>query len=336
MKVQLSSGSFVETSGPRARARVARGIAALLTAPFWLFGLGAPRSADAHALLIAPSPRDQSDAHKDPTGPCGVTRSTTEPVRQLTPGASFNVMWNETVNHPGCFVIDFSAAGDANFQVLATVAHNTSAPTPRPYAQMVTLPAAPCAACTLRVRQIMLSAEPAAGAACPPATLPTGSTYYTCANVVLGTGAVDPGSPDAGVADASAERAGDGAARGGTGGSTGMLGTGGASGPGAPAGTGGAIATGGVAASTGGTGGATSAGAPTGSGGAASGGATGSSAIGADQTAGCACSTVTSKQSSMWTTMALSTVFVLLWLRRRNRRKYKQPNLSLNPLRRIR
>ncbi|MES1165146.1 MAG: SCE4755 family polysaccharide monooxygenase-like protein, partial [Verrucomicrobiota bacterium] len=160
----------------------------------------APGVASGHALLTAPRPRDQSDAHKDPNGPCGVTRTAAQPstMPPLTAGAPLMVTWNETVNHPGCFVVDFSASGDTGWVTLSTTAHKTGT-LPRPYMAMVTLPAAPCTACTLRLRQIMLNAEPAAGAACPPANLASGATYYSCANVVLtGGGAADGGVTDAG------------------------------------------------------------------------------------------------------------------------------------------
>jgi MYXO-CTERM domain-containing protein len=144
-------------------------------------------SASAHAVLTAPLPRDDSDSHKDPNGPCGVGRLESQPVTPLKPGSELTVTWNETVNHPGCFVVDFAAAGDMGWQTLATLPHDATGATPRPYSTMVTLPSAPCSACTLRVRQIMLGEELAPGAVCPPANLGSGLTYYSCANLVLGS-----------------------------------------------------------------------------------------------------------------------------------------------------
>ena len=44
-------------------------------------------SASAHSVLTAPLPRDDSDSHKDPNGPCGVSRVESQPVTPLQPGA---------------------------------------------------------------------------------------------------------------------------------------------------------------------------------------------------------------------------------------------------------
>jgi hypothetical protein len=157
-------------------------------------------SASAHSVLTAPLPRDDSDSHKDPNGPCGVSRLESQPVTPLKPGSQLTVTWNETINHPGCFVVDFATAGDLGWQTLATLPHSAAGTTPRPYAAMVTLPSAPCSDCTLRVRQIMLGAELAPGAACPPPNLDSGLTYYSCANLVLG----DSTTTGGGATDATA------------------------------------------------------------------------------------------------------------------------------------
>src|SRR6185436_18440417 len=58
---------------------------------------------------------------------------------------------------------------------------------PRQWSVSVTLPSTPCTACTMRLRQLMLNTD-VADSACPPATIPSGATYYSCANVVLGGG----------------------------------------------------------------------------------------------------------------------------------------------------
>ncbi len=177
----------------------------------------------AHTLLTSPTPRDDSDLHKDPNGPCGVSRAASQPMNApLEPGSALNLTWTETINHPGCFVIDFSMAGDADWQTLTTVPHESDGNTPRPYATTVTLPGAACSDCTLRLRQIMLGAEPTAGAACPPADLALGSTYYSCANVVLAGDSASGGSASGGNAsggNASGGSASGGSASGGAGGS---------------------------------------------------------------------------------------------------------------------
>src|SRR5262245_51511204 len=151
--------------------------------------------AHGHARMKSPAPRDTRSDYKDPpqnnigTGqPCGNnTRTASQPSMTLTPGAALTVTWEETVNHPGCFVVDFSAANDTNFTVLGVKSHmNPPAPTspttanPRPWSVAVTVPSAPCTACTIRVRQLMLAAD-VNDAGCPPATIPAASTYYSSA-----------------------------------------------------------------------------------------------------------------------------------------------------------
>ena len=143
----------------------------------------------AHTLVVTPTSRDGSDSHKDPNGPCGVARTVPpQPQASYAPGQTLHVEWTETVSHPGCFVVDFSATGDTDFQVLGVKSHAGAAGgTPRPWNLDVTLPSTPCDDCTLRVRQLMLGAD-LTDAQCPPASVATGSTYYSCANVVLAGG----------------------------------------------------------------------------------------------------------------------------------------------------
>lgn len=155
-----------------------------------------PAAAAAHTVMTSPAPRDASDQHKDPNGPCGVARAASQPMTAspLAAGSDFTVTWTETVDHAGCFVVDFAAAGDIGWQTLATLPHSAANDTPRPYSTTVKLPNVSCTDCTLRVRQIMLNEEPAPGAACPPSEVLPGQTYYSCANVAL-AGGKDP--PDA-------------------------------------------------------------------------------------------------------------------------------------------
>jgi hypothetical protein len=169
-----------------------------------------------HSLLVLPKPRDMQDGYKDPprappgTGaPCGVMRAATQPQTTYVAGQPLHVQWSETITHPGCFVIDFASANDASFQVLGVKSHSTAAGgTPRPWSLDVTLPSAPCAACTLRLRQLMLAAD-VPESQCPPATIPLGATYYSCSNVTL-TGTGTAGAPDGGTADARADAGGPG------------------------------------------------------------------------------------------------------------------------------
>src|SRR5262245_14923237 len=121
--------------------------------------------AHGHALLVEPQPRDQQDGYKDPprappgTGaPCGVGRMVPpQPQTGYPAGAPLTVKWTETVTHPGCLVIDFAAAGDANFQILGVKSHaSATGNTPRAWTLPITLPATAAAAGTLRLRQLML------------------------------------------------------------------------------------------------------------------------------------------------------------------------------------
>jgi hypothetical protein len=212
-----------------------------------------PSTAHGHARLKNPQPRDNQDGYKDPprtppgTGaPCGISEASTQPHTPLTPGAAITVTWEETVNHPGCFVIDFSPANDANFTVLGVKSHmNAPAPAnptttnPRQWSVGVTLPSTPCPKCTLRLRQLMLASD-VADSACPPATIPSGSTYYSCANVALsGSGGATGGGGAGGAAGSSGTTGGRGGttAAGGRGGTTGQAGASGQAGSTGQAGT---------------------------------------------------------------------------------------------------
>jgi hypothetical protein len=176
-----------------------------------------------HSLLVVPQPRDQQDGYKDPprappgTGaPCGMGRMIPpQPETAYSSGQPLHVQWSETIDHPGCFVIDFAAADDANFQILGVKSHAAaSGATPRAWSLDVTLPNVSCDACTVRLRQLMLGADvPESG--CPPATIPSGSTYYSCANVTLVGGPAFDGS------SAGGQTSGSGAGGGGSGGGSG-------------------------------------------------------------------------------------------------------------------
>lgn len=158
----------------------------------------------AHALLDTPAPRDQQDGYKDGT-PCGVMRASSQPVTRYMPGQALDVEWLETVDHSGCFLVEFSAQGDRDFQILGRRSHSNPPPPaspssgdPRPWSLQVTLPDVTCAECTLRLRQIMVG-EDLAGEACPPATVQQGSVYTTCANINLGSESVGGSGGTGGV-----------------------------------------------------------------------------------------------------------------------------------------
>ncbi len=206
-----------------------------------------------HSLLVVPQPRDQQDGYKDPprappgTGaPCGVMRMAppTQPQTTFAAGQKLNVQWKETINHPGCFVVDFANASDTGFTILGVKSHaGAVGAMPRSWNVDVVLPSAPCPACTLRLRQLMLTAD-VPDAMCPPATIPAGDTYYSCSNVIL-TGA-DAGTADVGGGAVDGATASGGAmGRGGAMGSGGSTGSGG-SGSGMMSSTGGVKGSGGT------------------------------------------------------------------------------------------
>ena len=244
--------------------------------------------AEGHALWKTPMPRDDQDGYKPGRPgfelPCGIERGNNQPSTTLKAGSMQMVEWTETVNHPGCFLIDFATSDDAEqWQLLKNVDHTTMGGTPRAYSTMIELPAEACTNCILRLRQVMLGNE---NATCPPANLNDNSPtlYYSCANIVLEADApADAGAPDAsgmgGMGGASG--------MGGMGGATGMGGMGGDSGGmgGAAAGSGaggagGSSSPGEGGSSAGGSGGSSSAGQGGSSSGGSSGGSAGSSSAG--------------------------------------------------------
>lgn len=292
-------------------------------------------TASAHSVLTSPLPRIAGvNGSGLTTGPCGTARTAAQPVTMppLTPGASLTVTWSETINHPGCFHVDFSAAGDLNFVPLAILPHSTAAALPRPYSTMVTLPTAPCAACTLRVRQIQLAADPVAGT-CPETGI---TTYFSCANVVLGTGAGATGGTS-GTGGATGTGGTTGTGTGGSFGSgTGGRGTGGATGSGGSApGSGGTVGTGGTTVGSGGTtgtggttagsGGATgTGGSVAGSGGApGTGGTTGTGATDPNATGGCSYAGHTTRPGLV--TPFVGILLALALRRRRTRNRAGRP-----------
>jgi len=206
---------------------------------------------------MSPTPRDNVDGYK-PTRtagfvlPCGVARKPGQVTTPLQAGAMQMVAWEETITHPGCFLIEFGPTDSATetFQLLTTYKHPNTTKAPMNYQTMVKLPDQECTNCVLRIRQVMMDNNTAT---CPPANMPDMAPilYYSCANITLqksGGGA----EPDASAPTPDASASED------TGSGTGgQIGTGGAGGTGvAPtpdAATSGTAGTGGT--TTGGTGG---------------------------------------------------------------------------------
>jgi Lytic polysaccharide mono-oxygenase, cellulose-degrading len=160
-----------------------------------------------HARLTQPTPRSPADDIKDFTG--GLARctdeATTVPATEVQSGSVLRVTWDETVNHPGCFLFSLRQQPDGAFEELANIKHSSAPPAPtytnpRKYSADIQLPAVTCDRCVLLMRQIMLGSE---SYPCPPATIPANATYYSCADLRLVAAGTDGG--DAGVVDGGSE-----------------------------------------------------------------------------------------------------------------------------------
>jgi MYXO-CTERM domain-containing protein len=206
--------------------------------------------AQAHTLWMAPAPRDDMDGWKPGRSagfmlPCGVARKAGQPNTTMTSGAMQMVQYKETVNHDGCFVIDFAPGEGGPFNRLDVLIHPAKMQSGTVYSRMVKLPDMECTDCIIRVRQYMAKTTP-----CPPDNTPDmdPNYYYSCANITLKKGAGGGGSADGGgvppSADAGVPAAGSDASvvTPGTGGQTGGTTTGGSSGDN----TGGSYGTGGA------------------------------------------------------------------------------------------
>ena len=154
-----------------------------------------PSAAEAHISLTSPPPR-----YKDQkAGPCGKgandARSGT--VTKYKPGATIDVVWKETIGHPGHFRIAFDPDGTSLFKdptsftdvamtpgvLVNNIADKSGTQT---YTQKVTLPNVECNNCTLQVIQVMTDKAPYGNG---------DDIYYQCADIVLAQDALD----DAGV-----------------------------------------------------------------------------------------------------------------------------------------
>jgi hypothetical protein len=134
-----------------------------------------------HARLkpgSATPPRNDSTGLK--SAECGNVARTANP-KVFKAGEEITVEWEETINHPGYFIIRFSEAGDKNFDAHVLVAkfadtQNASISGPTAYHQYSTkvkLPNLSCDACTLQLIQVM-EENPASP-----------SKYYSCSDIKL-------------------------------------------------------------------------------------------------------------------------------------------------------
>lgn len=152
---------------------------------FGLLFVFAAQDAFAHARLLSPAPRSNNAGIK--AGPCGgLARGA--PTR-LTPGSTITVAWEETINHPGRYILSLSPANDLGFEnnvINANIpdrAPSAADPLPLRYSFQWTVPDIECETCTLQLIQSM-EENPAAP-----------SLYYSCADIRISRSATLPPPP---------------------------------------------------------------------------------------------------------------------------------------------
>ncbi|WP_394847540.1 hypothetical protein LZC95_08750 [Pendulispora brunnea] len=170
------------------------------------------------AVITAPVPRTPAcDETNCKVGPCG-GQNPASPKYKFEKGSDLTVTWNETTDQIGCYIVELSTTGDdQNFQVLKTLADDTnSVPESRsatiPITDLPKVDGGPveCEHCVLRVRQIAAGVSAGCGADTDA------STYYSCADIIIGTdasvsggGTPGPGVPDAGSPNGGNQDAGN-------------------------------------------------------------------------------------------------------------------------------
>lgn len=180
--------------------------------------VGAPAVAAAHIQLTSPPPRTLQLKQR----PCGIAGSVRgASITVLAPGATLEVRWTETIDHPGHYRVSFDLDGQ-DFTIPLSyndTTQNTNvvmdlipdrAGSQLMYTQMITLPNQTCENCTLQVIQMMTDK--------PPYDAPTNPAsddiYFQCADIALRIpGGIDAGTDAAvGVDGASNSDGGVGAA----------------------------------------------------------------------------------------------------------------------------
>jgi len=170
-----------------------------------------PRLASAHIQLISPSPRQYLPSEQK-TGPCGRAGGIrTANATTFEPGATIEVVWDETVPHQAHYRIAFDDNGHDVFRdPVCTTNCTTNDPLMPPtfapgnnlpvlldgisdrtgmgrYRVTLTLPNIECDNCTLQLIQVMYDKR--------PYVTPGNDVYYQCADLLLRAG----GGGDAGV-----------------------------------------------------------------------------------------------------------------------------------------
>lgn len=153
----------------------------------------------AHIDLITPEARyDDNEQKRGPCGRAGGERTTN--VSAFEPGATIEVVWEETVPHPGYYRIAFDEDGDDNFgdpiapgegnpADVWVLLDEISDQAADPYRVEVTLPDLECTNCTLQLIQVMTDKPPYGDG---------NDIYYACADLELqyGAGTPEPGDTD--------------------------------------------------------------------------------------------------------------------------------------------
>jgi uncharacterized protein (TIGR03382 family) len=147
--------------------------------------------AEAHIRLDSPAARTTELK----TGPCGAPGSVRgSNVTVLAPGATIEVGWTETINHPGHYRVSFDADGQdftvpLSFtdvtQTMNVLVDNIADRSGQQlvYKQMVTLPNITCENCTLQVIQMMTDKPPYGDG---------NDIYFQCADIALRAGTPTP------------------------------------------------------------------------------------------------------------------------------------------------
>lgn len=136
-----------------------------------------------HARLLEPAPRDNSDSLT--VAPCGGLLRTDQPTT-VQGGQTLVVKWEETVDHPGKYLVNLSVANDSDFVLFAQEMDVEDAGTlPHLYTKAISVPDIDCDTCTLQLVQVMEED-------------PLSPTYhYSCADIKI----VASTPPDSGSGD---------------------------------------------------------------------------------------------------------------------------------------
>lgn len=158
-------------------------------------------SASAHISMTSPPPRSIGQLKNAPCGPTTDVRGSQTTC--FAPGATVQVSWVETVDHPGHYRIMFDDDGTDAF-VDPTSFDDTCSPSSTclvddiadksggAYTQEITLPMTECDNCTLQLVQVMTDKSPYGDG---------NDLYYQCADIVIkadcGGGAASTGAAQA-------------------------------------------------------------------------------------------------------------------------------------------